>query len=281
MHSIVAVTMGISVLVGSAAMVQSETPVSLERHARYVAMGSSYAAGPGIPDPADADERCARSSDNYAQQLARKRDLALVDVSCSGATTKDILNKSDQTPAQIDAVTSDTRLVTVTIGGNDVGFVTLLGSASCRQLGLGTDAPGGTCPKAPVVTKQSWHDLAVAMKRIADKVHARAPTAQLVFVDYLVVLPPTGQCAATPMTQSEADAARAVARRLVAITATTARANGATLVPASSLSRGHDACSAAPWILGFPQAGQPRFVPYHPNQEGMAAVATFLDRTIR
>ena len=58
----------------------------------YVAMGSSYAAGLaiGTKNP-DGPARCGRSLDNYAQQLARKRGLRLIDASCSGATTEHIL----------------------------------------------------------------------------------------------------------------------------------------------------------------------------------------------
>lgn len=264
---------------GSTVAQTSTTP--LPPQARYVAMGSSYAAGPGVPDAADANTRCARSTNNYAHQFARKRGLALIDVSCSGATTNDILTASADMPAQIDAVTSQTSLVTVTIGGNDVGFVTMLGSASCRQLGIGTQMSGGKCPKPPAVTERTWRNLAISMRRIAAQVRVRAPEARLVFVDYPIVLPPTGRCTATPMSDEEAEAARRIASRLAALTAAAARSTGATLVQASSLSSGHDACSGTPWIHGFPLPGQAKFVPYHPNSAGMKAVAQVIEKTIR
>src|SRR5438445_3085706 len=74
--------------------------------ARYVAMRSSFAAGPGITRPADdPPDRCGRSADNYAHQLARKRGLALTDVSCGGATTASILAPWNGHSAQIEAVT--------------------------------------------------------------------------------------------------------------------------------------------------------------------------------
>ncbi|HMC94522.1 MAG TPA: GDSL-type esterase/lipase family protein, partial [Polyangia bacterium] len=96
---------------------------------RYVAMGSSYAAGPGITRPADdPPDRCGRSADNYAHQLARRRGLDLADVSCGGAVTASILAPWNGHPAQIDAVTPATSLVTVTIGGNDVGLIAGLGA---------------------------------------------------------------------------------------------------------------------------------------------------------
>jgi len=52
-------------------------------------------------------------------------------VTYSGATTSDILRPSAAgQPAQLDAVTPDTRLATITAGGNDVGFLPRLTLAS-------------------------------------------------------------------------------------------------------------------------------------------------------
>ena len=92
---------------------------------RYVAMGSSFAAGPGIaPRAPSSPRRAGRSSGNYAHLVARALGLDLQDVTYSGATTSDILQPSAAgQPAQLEAVTPDTRLVTITAGGNDVGFL--------------------------------------------------------------------------------------------------------------------------------------------------------------
>ena len=92
---------------------------------RYVAMGSSFAAGPGLPVRVPGSPRRAgRSASNYAHLVARALGLDLHDVTYSGATTGDILRPSAAgQPAQLDAVTPATRLVTVTAGGNDVGYL--------------------------------------------------------------------------------------------------------------------------------------------------------------
>src|SRR3982751_238342 len=90
--------------------------------ATYVALGSSFAAGPGIAaQAADSPGRCGQSAENYARQVARALKLKLVDRSCGGATTADILGTGPLgLPPQIDGLTADTALVTVTVGGNDV-----------------------------------------------------------------------------------------------------------------------------------------------------------------
>jgi lysophospholipase L1-like esterase len=249
--------------------------------ARYVAMGSSFAAGPGIGRPADdPPDRCGRSADNYAHQLARRRGLELVDVSCGGAVTVSILGPWNGHAAQIEAVTPATRLVTVTIGGNDVGYMSGLTAASCRTLAT-RKADAEALAKCPAVSRPTEADfvrLAAAMNEIATEVHARAPKAKLVFVDYLAVLPATGTCAATPLSPADADASRETARRVVEITRRTSRERGAVVVSASALSVGHDVCGASPWMNGFPTP--PGVAAYHPNLAGMTAVAAALERQL-
>jgi len=249
--------------------------------ARYVAMGSSFAAGPGITKSADdPPDRCGRSADNYAHQLARKRGLDLTDVSCGGATTASILGAWNGHPAQIEAVTAATSLVTVTIGGNDVGLIAGLGAGACRELAR-RKADAEALAKCPPLTRAddaAYVRLAAAMKEIVSQVRARAPKARLVFVDYLTILPPSGVCAATPLSPSDADASRETARRVAEITAKTARESGAVLVKVSTLSAGHDACGATPWMNGFPTP--PGVAGFHPNLAGMTAVAGALDRQL-
>jgi lysophospholipase L1-like esterase len=248
---------------------------------RYVAMGSSYAAGPGITRPADdPPDRCGRSADNYAHQLARRRGLDLADVSCGGAVTASILAPWNGHPAQIDAVTPATSLVTVTIGGNDVGLIAGLGAGACRELaGRKSDAEAlAKCPAPARADDAAYVRLAAAMKEIAAQVRARAPKARLVFVDYLTILPPSGVCAVTPLSLPDADASRETARRVAEITQKTARENGALLVKASALSAGHDACGATPWMNGSPVP--PGVAAFHPNLAGMTAVADALDRAL-
>ena len=239
---------------------------------RYVAMGSSFAAGQGLGAyQAGAPKRCARSTHNYPHQLAARRGLALVDVTCSGASTSAILAPWGEVPAQIDAVTAETRLVTLTIGGNDLGYVGGLNAASCRA------RKKGNCPAERVVAEADYAALKRAMADIVDAIRARAPRAEIVLVQYPVVLPARGVCPATPISNASADAARAKAAGLARVTAEVGREHGARVIDIDRLSRGHDACAAKPWMNGYPATGA---APYHPNRAGMAAVAEALDRAL-
>jgi lysophospholipase L1-like esterase len=163
--------------------------------ARYVAMGSSFAAGPGIPSRVEGSPRAAgRSTGNYAHVLARKLGLDLVDVTFSGATTQEFVDGSAKRPAQVDAVTEATRLVTLTGGGNDVGFAPRILLSSLpgplralppirRQLASFAD---------PELTEQRFTQLRENLLQLAAEVRKRAPQSQLLFVEYLTVLPPDG-----------------------------------------------------------------------------------------
>lgn len=253
-------------------------PVAALAAPKYVAMGSSFAAGPGItPYVADAPPRCGRSTLNYAHQLAEKRGLDLVDVSCSGATTAAILEPWNELPAQIDAVDGDTTLVTVTIGGNDVFYIGNLMSISCQELAGQGKIAADKCRPPQTATEADYARLEDGLRRIAAGVKQRAPKAILVFLDYPAVLPPMGTCAATPVPDSAAAAGRAATARVEALTAKVAQEAGAKLVKVSALSQGHDACAAEPWMTGFPAAGG---VPYHPNLAGMTAQAVALDEVL-
>lgn len=251
--------------------------------AKYVAMGSSFAAGPGIPDYYEATPApCYRSTQNYAHQLAERLELALTDVSCSGATTAHLTGPRGSIPPQLDALTPDTKLVTVTIGGNDLGYIGGLSAASCAGLQKETGVEGNCPPPMTLPAEKTFADLAARMDAIAKEVRVRAPEAQLVFVDYLAVLPEAGTCAATPLNEFDADGARYSARRLAEITRVVAGENGASVITASELSKGHDACSAVPWMHGYPRPDAPvSGAMYHPNVAGMTAVADALERLLQ
>src|SRR3954469_7795079 len=92
---------------------------------RYVALGSSFAAGPGLGRRMPGSPRRAgRSTINYAHLYAARAGLDLRDVTFTGATAAALLDGQDRAgPPQIEAVTADTSLVTLTCGGNDVGYI--------------------------------------------------------------------------------------------------------------------------------------------------------------
>lgn len=272
----------------SAAARPPEPPLAAGDH--YVALGSSFAAGPGVSVSADTPpNRCTRSRDNYPRQLAARLGLSLTDVSCGGATTAHILGRWNELPPQIDAVLPTTKLVTITIGGNDIGYIGGLfvsscaarpASAFCRGLAARRTTSGQDLPPEPDAAK--WQQLAEGLDRIVREIRQRAPTARVVFVDYLTVVPRKPLCEAVPLDRAQVAAARAKAKQLAALTANAARRSGAMIIRASRLSARHHPCAAVPWMNGFPGAGSaPATVGYHPNIAGMTAVARAVETALR
>lgn len=250
------------------------SPAALPSGSTYVALGSSYAAGARIGAPAPAAPmRCGQTVNNYPRLVAARLHLDLVDASCGGATTEHLLRAWDELPAQIDHLTAATRLVTVTIGGNDVHLVSDLARAECTPA---RDGAASHCGPPPAPTAAEWTRLGRNLAEIARQVRRRAPRARLVFVDYLDMLP-ARPCASIPYDAAGLARARATVRHLARVTAADARRERATLLRAGALSRGHDSCSAEPYAVGHSDTG----ASWHPTAAGHAAIAAALIRLLR
>ncbi len=247
---------------------------------RYVALGSSMAAGPGIrPRAADAPRWSGRSARNYPHLVAERLNLDLgrefVDVTFSGATTAHVLaDRQRGRPPQIEALDGSETLVTITIGGNDVGYVPLLMAAALPRPARRLPVLGGRIAE---LLDRDARDRALgkafdALCAVGAAARRRAPGARVCFVDYLTILPPAG-APAPPFADSDAGLGRHVADALERLTADAATATGCRLVGAAGASREHHAWSAEPWTTrpGVPLPGRP--APLHPNVAGMRAVA--------
>jgi lysophospholipase L1-like esterase len=243
---------------------------------RYVAMGSSFGAGPGLKKRAPGSPRRAgRSTANYAHLVAAALDLDLHDVTFSGATTGDLVSPAaGGRPAQLDAVTPETRLVTITAGGNDVGFLPRLTLTSLPW-------PLRTLPRIraraaafgdPDATDERFAQLERNLATLAARLHDRAPDCRVLVADYLTILPPDGPAPSSPPPPDIVAWGRTIAARLAATFQAAAGSPGWTYVPVPAASAGHHAWSAEPWTRRF-HLSLRGGAPYHPNLAGMAAVA--------
>jgi len=124
---------------------------------RYVALGSSMAAGAGLAPRASGTPFLAfRSAHNYPHLLAESLGLDLVDVTYAGATTANVLyEKQNGTPPQITVLNGSESLITATIGDSDVGYVPLLTSAYLPHPMRRSSAAGcGTCTTVMPATER-------------------------------------------------------------------------------------------------------------------------------
>jgi lysophospholipase L1-like esterase len=243
---------------------------------RYVALGSSMAAGPGIrPRAQGAPFTAGRSARNYPHLVAEKLGLDLVDVTYSGATTANVLSESQHcAPPQAAALDGSEDLVTVTIGGNDVGYVPILFAAGLPRLARALPLLGGILRAQlnPDARDAALVEVAESLKEVGRTLRARSPRATVLFVDYLTLLPPPGTPAA-PLDDADVAIGRHIARTLERLTAEAAAATGCGLVCVSESSRTHHPWSSDPWTtrFGLPLPGRP--APLHPNAAGMRAAA--------
>lgn len=233
------------------------------------------AAGPGIaPRAAGSPRPAGRSARNYPHLVAAALGHELVDVTYSGATTAHVLSESQRgAPPQIHALDGSETLVTVTIGGNDAGYVPMLFAACLprplqRLPLLGARLRDLLDPAARYLALAATGS---ALVEVGREIRRRAPQATVLFVDYLTLLPAAG--AAPPLRDADLTLGRHIAATLEQLTADAAQATGCGLVSAAEASRDHHAWSGRPWTTrpALPIPGRP--APLHPNADGMRAVA--------
>jgi len=239
---------------------EGTTAMELPEGARYVALGSSFAAGPGI-EPQGPE--CGRSGRNYANLVTAELDLELVDVTCSGATTANVIDTpQDAAPPQGDAVTAETALVTVTVGGNDLGYAAT--TFACGD-------PATTCTAAQAAQEDQYPALRQSLTRMFDLLRQRAPEATIVLVTYPVLVP-AETCAQLMYTPEEAAIVRTVGERLQETFLDVAADAGILVADPYSADGDHGPCAPEGdrWVNGNTGGDG---VPYHPDSTGHQAMA--------
>lgn len=274
-------------LAAAAALVVPSLVGATQAHAapsfsHYVALGDSYTAGPFIPLPRFDPVGCGRSTNDYPALLADLLTIdSYTDVSCSGAQTSD-MTQSQSVPLgsnkpQFDALTADTDLVTLGIGGNDFS---LFGSLidTCSSL-YESDPNGSPCKDKYVMNGQNT--LQANIDQIGRRVggvlagiHERSPDAKVLVFGYPHIVPAEQTCQdVLPFSAGDYPFLDSVERALNAAIADAAVGDSATYVDTYAASAGHDACAGdQAWINGQ-HLKLLAAAPYHPFESGMVGSA--------
>jgi lysophospholipase L1-like esterase len=254
----------------------------MRQYQRMVALGSSFAAGPGI---APVQDRAAgRSACNYPHLVAQGLGAHLTDATMSGATTATILDTPQRVgvrrfPPQVAAVSTDADLVTVTAGGNDLGYLggvvatALLGTLQRHRLTRPVAHRVQARRPLAAVTAEQEQAVTDGLVRVVEAVRDRAPKARVVLVDYLPIF--TDDVAISsggPFRNSEVWHFRGVAAALSRAIRAASTQTGADLVPASAFQHSHGASTSEPWVNGL-QPVRHFSSSFHPTAAGMAVVA--------
>jgi lysophospholipase L1-like esterase len=154
------------------AVVLSTVQPAAAAGANYVALGDSYSAGVGAGSYIAASGSCERSTKAYSQLWADSHAPASYrSVACSGATTADV------TSNQLAALSSGTTLVSITIGGNDVGFSTVL--QDCVLYGTNT-----CVSEINAAENQARAILPGRLNALYSAIQSRSPSARVVVLSY-------------------------------------------------------------------------------------------------
>lgn len=235
----------------------------------YVALGDSYSSGvgTGVYDPASGD--CRRSPLSYPPLWASEHHPASFRfVACSGATTDDVR------ASQISGLDPGTDLVTITIGGNDAGFASVLGTC--------TVAPSdGVCIAAVNAAEEfARSELPGRLARAYAAIRGAAPRAHVIVLGYprLFDLSPgcSDRLAPNPARRAKLNEGADVLDGVISKTVSSQPGFG--FADVRGQFAGHGVCSVEPWING--PSAPPLIGPYHPTQQGYRdGYLTALDAT--
>jgi lysophospholipase L1-like esterase len=277
------VAVGAMALIGFSTIAASSPEPPPTAGLGYVALGDSYAAGYGLaPKTGKPVAGCLQSSIDYPHLVAKALQLRLADVTCGGAVTANLVSTpqkigSAAAPPQSSKLNASTRVVTITIGGNDLGFVNAMKSCVALTAHGPILATGRLSCRATFVTS-GVDSLA---RRISDTVDARlasafaavranAPNAKVFVIGYLAVMPdaahtPAKGCFAGsftggltsldlnnayPYTNTDVAYLHSIEVALDNATRVAATHAGFHYISDLAASEAHTPCGATPWVKG-------------------------------
>ncbi|MDO8189177.1 SGNH/GDSL hydrolase family protein [Conexibacter sp. JD483] len=229
---------------------------------RYVALGDSYSSGTGTGSYT-LNSGCQRSTYAYPYLASRQRaNTDLVFVACSGAKTDDVMAN------QISSVTASTALVSITIGGNDAGFSSVV--TSCVTIGCSSAI-------ANAIT-YIRNTLPGKLNTVYSAIQRQAPSARVAVLGYPRLFSSSSCAGTTGIDASERTQLNGVADLLDSTIASRAAAYGFSYRSAIPSFTGHAVCSSSAWLNGLNilSTGES----FHPNRTGHASGYTPLVRSV-
>jgi lysophospholipase L1-like esterase len=248
----------------------------------YVALGDSYTAGPLIPNQELTPLGCLRSDHNYPSLIAANLHTGFTDMSCSGAEIKHMTESQGVTPGpndpQFEALNASTKVVTLQIGGNDIGFSSIV--KNCINLNpFATPCVNIYVTSAGDQLEQNIAAAKAPLIAALKTAHVDAPNATIFLLGYPTILPTTGDgCWPTlPILPADVAYLRTVYAGLNSMIASAAKAGGATYIDLGPGTAAHDICSSDPWIAELSLQA----APVHPNAEGMVGIAAIVQPYVK
>src|SRR3954453_11398469 len=222
----------------------------------YVALGDSYSSGVGTRTYLNDGTSCQRSVYAFPSLIAAARGYALNFRACSGAKVSDVTN------TQLSALSAGTGYVTISVGGNDAGFTSVI--TTCAQPAWLSDC-NGAVSKAQSYIKNT---LPGSLATLYTSIRAKAPNATVVVVGYPRLFNGEDCNALTWFSPSDESLLNATADLLDSKLAAAAAARGFSFANPTSAFIGHAVCGDPEWLNGL---SNPISESYHPNRIGHAS----------
>lgn len=223
----------------------------------YVALGDSYSAGVG--SGGSTDSTCYRSQRGYAPLIAKQANLALNYRACSGATTADV------TTNQLGALSSSTSYVSMTIGGNDLGFANTI--EQCALPSWLSNCTGSINAGRKTLTNA----LPGRYSTLFASIKNRAGNATVAIGGYPHIFMGKDCNLLTFFSAKEESSINSATDELDTLIGSKARAVGFHYVDPRAAFTGHAVCDNPEWINGL---SYPVVDSYHPNAAGNVGYAT-------
>jgi lysophospholipase L1-like esterase len=212
------------------------TPAQAATEQEYVALGDSYASGVGAGHYDSASGDCKRSLAGYPALWAGVHtEYKLKDVTCSGATIADVRAN------QLSALTTGTDFVTLTVGGNDAQFATVVQNCLTENDAYCKTATGWMSYYA---TNQLVDELAA----LYEDIRVRAPHAEITVLGYPQALSATGTCPVIDLSAAKRTYMNGFADALAEGAQAAAARESVHFVDVRGAFKGHGACGSDPWI---------------------------------
>ncbi len=222
----------------------------------YVALGDSYSSGVGTRAYLSDGTSCQRSNYAYPKLVAAQKGYALTFKACSGARIANV------TSSQLSALSTATRFVTISVGGNDAGFSAVV--TECAKPGWASSCD------ARINTAQSYISTTLpgALATLYASIRSKAPSAKVVVVGYPRLFNGEDCNAGTFFSPAEETRLNQTADQLNARLAAAASAKGFSFANPTSRFVGHAVCDSTEWLNGL---SNPVSDSYHPNRAGHAS----------
>ncbi|ERK61130.1 putative triacylglycerol lipase, partial [Leifsonia aquatica ATCC 14665] len=218
---------------------------------RYVALGDSFAAGMG---GGGETGKCRSSSASYPSVFTRESGVDLiVNAACSGATTSDLLRK------QLISLDDRTDLVTVSIGGNDLGVAAI--AADCAA------GKAASCRSQLTSALSLLNVLPERLATVYDAIVQAAPNARIVVTGYALMYDASDPNAKDFGMAAAINAATIGLNQVIDDAVDAERAKGAPMTYVGVDFAGHAIGDAKPWVH---TSGVDAF---HPTAAGYAEYA--------